>query len=94
MFHSFPRNPVIRRKWVEATKTFHISESELKNFAKVCRYHFQESDFIINGRGQRCLKPNTIPSLSLPTINIAEEHNYASVRNNTQKICPFADQFY
>lgn len=56
------------------------NEANFKGYAKICRYHFRESDFTINHRGQRGLRPKAVPSLNLPgTFNVTQEHSYSSV---------------
>lgn len=85
IFHAFPAHPELRQQWIDRTKTFNLTEKELNGYAKVCRYHFNETDFVVNQRNQRGLKPNTVPSLRLPapeTTQIPEprlEHNYFAV---------------
>lgn len=80
MFHAYPTNKEIRRQWIKRTRTFHLDQKELDEYAKVCRYHFRETDFKVNPRGQQGLKDNTIPSLRLPPlITTQTEHNYSSV---------------
>lgn len=79
IFHSFPSDRRIREKWIEVTKTSHLAKDGFNGYAKVCKYHFRESDFVINSRGQRGLKPGSIPSLKLPVLDVAAEHNYAAV---------------
>lgn len=67
MLHSFPKDPAIRKKWINNTNTFHLSDTQLDSYGKVCKYHFRETDFEINARGQIGLKKGTIPSLKLPS---------------------------
>lgn len=80
MLHSFPKNPDIRKIWVRNTKTFHLTEKQLNSYAKVCKYHFNESDFEVNARGQQGLKKNSVPTQNLPNDLILEdEHGFARV---------------
>lgn len=86
IFHTFPANVELRQKWIDATKTSNLATKDLIGYAKVCRYHFRETDFIINHRNQRGLKPNTVPSLLLPALEATVpppaynlDHNYAAV---------------
>lgn len=86
IFHAFPANPEIRQKWIDTTKTSHLTEKDLMGYAKVCRYHFRETDFVLNHRNQRALKPKTVPSLRLPALETTARppahralHNYAAV---------------
>lgn len=76
IFHAFPANKDVRSQWVENTKTFHLTEKDFKSYAKVCAYHFRETDFEINCRGQRGLKKNIVPTLRLPgyEVNLQKEH--------------------
>lgn len=75
MFHSFPKDPAIRAKWIKNTKTTYLTSKDLDSYGKVCKYHFRETDFELNARGQVGLKKGTIPSLNLPE----DEHNYTQV---------------
>lgn len=87
IFHAFPSNKKRRQIWIEVTRTSHIDEADFKRYAKICRYHFHESDFMINNRGQQGLKPDAVPSLRLPrTINVMEEHSYSSVCSRNSSI--------
>lgn len=80
MFHSFPKDPNVREKWINNTKTFNLSEKQLDSYCKICKYHFRETDFEINARGQRGLKKGTIPSLNLPPPDITpDELNHIQV---------------
>ncbi len=87
IFHAFPANQELRRQWQEKTKTFDLTKKELNGYAKVCRYHFRETDFVVNNRNQRGLKANTVPSLRLPETRVIpvipsvvhSMHNYSSV---------------
>lgn len=80
MFHSFPKNPDVRRIWVENTKTFHFSEKQLNSYCKVCKYHFNESDFELNPRNQQGLKKNAVPTMNLPrNLTFEDEMNFAHV---------------
>lgn len=66
IFHAFPSNSEVRREWIRNTKTYHLKEKDFKGYAKVCAYHFRETDFEINCRGQRGLKKIAVPTLRLP----------------------------
>lgn len=80
MFHSFPKDPTVREKWVKNTNTSHLSDKQLDSYGKVCKYHFRETDFEINARGQRGLKKGTIPSLNLPPgVTLVDELNHIHV---------------
>ncbi len=80
MFHSFPRNPDVRKIWIENTKTFHLTEQQLNSYSKVCKYHFHESDFELNPRNQQGLKKNAVPTINLPeSLTLEDELNYAHV---------------
>lgn len=87
IFHAFPANPDLRKQWIDRTRTSDLTEKELNGYAKVCRYHFNETDFVVNQRNQRGLKANTVPSLRLPppetTLKPKAEpkvdHNYFAV---------------
>lgn len=91
IFHAFPANKDVRSEWIQNTKTFHLTEKELKGYAKVCAYHFRETDFELNCRGQRGLKKNTVPTLRLPgsVVNFRTEHGYAAVSYYNSKTVRF-----
>lgn len=81
MFHSFPKNPEVRQIWVRNTKTFLLTEKQLNSYGKVCKYHFNESDFEINARNQQGLKKNAIPTVHLPEdLMFGDEQNYVHVK--------------
>ncbi len=40
-FHRFPRDPVLRRSWLEV---FQLGESDLKPSSRVCSRHFPDGD--------------------------------------------------
>lgn len=93
IFHAFPANLELRRQWMEKTKTPNLTEKELNGYAKVCRYHFRETDFVVNHRNQRGLKANTVPSLRLPapetklTPTVTKfDHNYFAVSFSILKV--------
>lgn len=75
IFHSFPRNAAVREIWIRNTKTSHLTEKQLSSYGKVCKYHFNESDFETNARGQQGLKKDAVPSVNLP--NDLSLDNYA-----------------
>lgn len=80
MFHSFPKNPAVRAIWIKNTNTSHLTEKQLNSYGKVCKYHFRESDFELNARGQQGIKKNAVPSVNLPTDSpLANELNYVLV---------------
>ncbi|KAG4078421.1 hypothetical protein HA402_013132 [Bradysia odoriphaga] len=85
IFHAFPANQELRQKWINLTKTSNLAKKDFIGYAKVCRYHFKETDFVRNHRNQRGLKPNTVPSLRLPSLaatvpppSYSLDHNYAA----------------
>lgn len=70
--HSFPKNQEQCQKWIDATLTYFLdSETAWKTFHKVCRKHFEETDF----RHSNLLKKGVVPSLMLPH-SIVYEHDY------------------
>lgn len=80
MFHSFPKNAAIRQMWIRKTKTFHLTAKQLDSYGKVCKYHFRETDFETNPRGQQGLKKNAVPSVNLPEESTLEDElNYGNV---------------
>lgn len=83
IFHSFPSNTQLREQWIEKTKTYNLTEKDFKGYAKVCRYHFKETDFQVNQRNQRGLKDNSVPSLRLPVTGMpskpSTDHQYFAV---------------
>lgn len=83
MFHSFPKNAAVREIWVRNTRTFHLTEKQLDSYGKVCKYHFRESDFETNARGQQGLIKNAVPSVNLPRDSTLDtELNYALVSSS------------
>lgn len=69
--HSFPTNRLAAERWILAIKAFdlmdRLNDNKLAHsFYKICRNHFQETDFQLNGKGQRIVKPDSVPSLLLP----------------------------
>lgn len=95
MFHSFPRDTATREIWIKNTKTSHLTEKQLNSYGKVCKYHFRESDFEVNARGQQGLKKNAVPSINLPPdLTFHDEANYSIVSSyeiehnlNFSKLC-------
>jgi hypothetical protein len=80
MFHSFPKNPDVRKIWIQNTKTFHLTEKQMNSYSKVCKYHFKETDFEVNPRNQQGLKKNAVPTMNLPeNVSFQDEMNYAHV---------------
>lgn len=80
MFHSFPKDPIVRQKWINNTNTFHLSQKQLDSYAKICKYHFRENDFEINARGQQGLIKGRVPSLNLPPPAVTlDELNHMNV---------------
>lgn len=80
IFHSFPKNAAVREIWIKNTKTSHLTEKQLNSYGKVCKYHFRESDFETNPRGQRGLKKGAVPSVNLPNASTLDDGlNYALV---------------
>lgn len=70
--HSFPSNKDVAEKWIFALKAFNLMDRLNDNklahsFNKVCKRHFKETDFKLNGKGQSIVKHDSIPSLFLPT---------------------------
>lgn len=81
-FHSFPKDPGVRKSWVRTTKTFHLTDKQLNSYAKICKYHFHETDFEMNARGQQGLKRGAVPSLNLPSDFLNSAGDYALVSCN------------
>lgn len=75
-FHAFPANRVTKHKWIQYTKTFHLTENELK-YSKVCDSHFKITDRIIDADGKNCLLPNAVPCLLRPP-GLKSEHDYST----------------
>lgn len=83
MFHSFPKNAAVREIWIRNTKTSHLTAKQLDSYGKICKYHFNETDFETNARGQQGLKKNAVPTRHLPTDStLGEEMNYALVSSS------------
>lgn len=77
ILHSFPKNQDQCEKWIVATKSFFLNkETAYQTFYKVCRKHFQPTDF----KSSNLLNKNVVPSLMLPHP-IIMEHNYC-IRNS------------
>lgn len=74
ILHSFPKDRLQCRKWLQATWCFHLDEQTAwKTHHKVCRKHFQQTDL----RNGNLLKKGTVPSLMLPH-SITMEHDYCA----------------
>lgn len=70
-FHSFPSNILVAERWIFAIKAFNLQDRLNANklshsFYKVCKKHFTDSDFRLNGKGQTVVKADSVPSLFLP----------------------------
>lgn len=64
------------------TNISHLTEKRLNSYGKVCKYHFRESDFETNARGQQGIKKSAVPILNLPSeLSLADESNYVLVRS-------------
>lgn len=69
--HSFPANKSLAQKWITAIKNTDLinllNENQLsRSYKKVCKKHFNESEFVPNSKGKSQLVPNSVPSLFLP----------------------------
>ncbi|KAG4074447.1 hypothetical protein HA402_014399 [Bradysia odoriphaga] len=70
--HSFPKDKIQCRKWIQSTWCFHLNkETAWKTHYKICRKHFREMDL----RNGNLLKKGIVPSLMLPH-SITMEHDY------------------
>lgn len=70
-FHSFPSKKLIAERWIIAIKAFNLEERLNENklahsFYKICKKHFKNTDFELNGKGQSVIKTDSVPSLFLP----------------------------
>lgn len=64
IFHSFPKDENICRKWIAKTKRFFLNKATAyKTHYKVCRNHFRIEDL----RNWNLLHKGAVPSLGLPT---------------------------
>lgn len=69
--HSFQSNRLLAQRWITALKAFNLEDRLNSNtlahsFYKVCRKHFKDTDFQLNGKGQTVVKADSVPSLFLP----------------------------
>lgn len=72
--HSFPKDQLQCRKWIQSTWCFSLSkETAWKTHYKVCRKHFQQTDL----RNGNLLKKGIVPSVMLPHA-ITMEHDYCT----------------
>lgn len=70
MLHLFPKKQHQCEKWIIATKNFFLNaETAYQTYYKVCRKHFQQTDF----KTSNLLKKNVVPSLMLPHSIIMEQ---------------------
>jgi len=56
----FPKDPVIRLKWLEAYK---YNESDIFSIRKLCSFHFDYHCF--TGQHKKCIKRGAIPILHM-----------------------------
>lgn len=92
IFHSFPRDESLRRKWVRLCNLENINPV----FARVCSRHFHENDYKRNLKYElldlpipkhlRTLKADTVPTLHLPAsegepLNLSEPNTDTVTRN-------------
>lgn len=56
----FPKDPVIRLKWLEACK---FNESDILPNRKLCSFHFEEHSY--TGQHKKCIKRGAIPTLHM-----------------------------
>lgn len=59
-FHRFPKDPVLQRKWVNATKRKNFKPSKT---SVLCQKHFLESDYKETVMETKVLKKEAVPSL-------------------------------
>ncbi|XP_018578145.1 THAP domain-containing protein 2-like isoform X2 [Anoplophora glabripennis] len=59
-FHRFPKDPVQRKKWIEAMQRYKYSPSST---AVICQNHFRKDDYMVNVHGNTVLKKEAVPSI-------------------------------
>lgn len=59
---SFPKNPNLRKKWIEICKLDNIS---VKPSYKICSNHFCENSYLPMFSKSKGLKPSAVPSFSI-----------------------------
>ncbi|XP_067143078.1 THAP domain-containing protein 2-like [Centruroides vittatus] len=76
IYHSFPKHPTLRSKWIHACKR--EDKVNVEN-ATVCSAHFLKDDYernlkaeILNIPSRRRLKPDAVPSLNLAPVRSSD----------------------
>ena len=59
----FPREKIIKMKWIQAIRRDEGKDSEISDSTKVCSRHFRNEDLKKTLAGKICLKPGAIPSI-------------------------------
>lgn len=87
-FHKFPKDPILRKKWVDACKLhkFAVRHPDQLLQTRICSQHFDDNSYIpYNITGIPRLKPDAVPKLEkcdkqkrcnilkVQTINISEQ---------------------
>lgn len=74
IFHSFPKDENVCRKWIARTKCFFLNRTTAyKTHHKVCRNHFRGEDL----RNWNLLHKGAVPSIGLPSkTDFSTEHLY------------------
>ncbi|XP_067134736.1 THAP domain-containing protein 2-like [Centruroides vittatus] len=76
IYHSFPKHPTLRSKWIHACKQ--EDKVNVEN-ATVCSAHFLKDDYerdlkaeFLNIPSRRRLKPDAVPSLNLAPVRSSD----------------------
>ncbi|RLU17300.1 hypothetical protein DMN91_009533 [Ooceraea biroi] len=73
-FHSIPKDPILRKQWIEACKLHKVVKSYFNKLSsiKICSVHFDANSYIpqVKNNNKAYLKPNAVPRM-----NIEEKHN-------------------
>ncbi|XP_026738561.1 THAP domain-containing protein 1-like [Trichoplusia ni] len=72
-YHRFPKDPIIKEKWIEATGRQNWRPSKLST---ICTEHFENDSVLISKKGYRYLDENAIPTQNILVFkgqNISEK---------------------
>ncbi|KYN09198.1 hypothetical protein ALC57_18691, partial [Trachymyrmex cornetzi] len=69
--YRFPKNPLLKQKWVDAIYNMNHQESvlQLPNHARICIQHFDDTCIEQFGSTQIRLKQNSVPSIFPNVLN-------------------------
>ncbi|XP_011700379.1 PREDICTED: uncharacterized protein LOC105457422 [Wasmannia auropunctata] len=89
-FHLIPKDPVLRKKWVDACKLQKfIKHPDKLSSIKICSAHFEANSYVPNNNSNnyRFLKPDAVPSLNIEENHNLDEEEIEAVDTSEQLLC-------